>query len=291
MALGLHNFHDALDIFPPGLGALGDKRDMRSSHYLTPTSPPNLRVRSWMVYILPYVEQDALYKKLPLRPENARDSATFSVPTYPNDGTNPGAHPLDVYTCPSDPRGVVTFTGTERFADTFANAGMTSYAGVGGIDAWGAEWPNAPGMLYWRSKTRITDVQDGTSNTLFIGERPPDPDRAYGWWQSADSYRIGQDFLEDWEWDTVQYITNTFFAPWDKNYNAPGQPDCPFPAFYGPGDLTNFCDFNHFWSLHSGGANFAFCDGSVRFIPYNARPVMNALSTRARGEVASLEGF
>ena len=40
----------------------------------------------------------------------------------------------------------------------------------------------------------------------------------------------------------------------------------------------------HFWSLHPGGANFAFADGSVRFLSYSADSVMPALSTRAGGE-------
>jgi prepilin-type processing-associated H-X9-DG protein len=44
----------------------------------------------------------------------------------------------------------------------------------------------------------------------------------------------------------------------------------------------------HFWSLHPGGANFAFCDGSVRFLPYSANDILPALATRAGGEVAVL---
>jgi prepilin-type processing-associated H-X9-DG protein len=45
----------------------------------------------------------------------------------------------------------------------------------------------------------------------------------------------------------------------------------------------------HFWSPLSGGANFAFADGSVRFLRYAADSIMPALATRAGGEtVASL---
>jgi prepilin-type processing-associated H-X9-DG protein/prepilin-type N-terminal cleavage/methylation domain-containing protein len=48
------------------------------------------------------------------------------------------------------------------------------------------------------------------------------------------------------------------------------------------------CGMFHFWSPHSGGANFAFCDGSVRFLAYSANPVMPALATRAGGEAVSV---
>ena len=46
----------------------------------------------------------------------------------------------------------------------------------------------------------------------------------------------------------------------------------------------------HFWSPHAGaGAHFLFADGSVRFLSYSAAPIMPALSTRAGGEVVSIE--
>jgi prepilin-type N-terminal cleavage/methylation domain-containing protein/prepilin-type processing-associated H-X9-DG protein len=293
MALGLHNFHDVNQIFPPGLGAINDRVSrLTFLQYALPTVPPDLRVRSWMAHILPYVEQDALYKVLPLNPVDAAKSAQYGVPTY-SDGNGPAALPLPVYNCPSDPRGTKMYTGSSLLFGTFADAGTTSYAAVGGVDARTAdEWPNAYGILYWRSKTRIMDVPDGTSNTLLAGERPPDPQAAYGWWQSA--HTVDWVVERDWEFDTIQYMTNSrpfFTGVWDYNYAMNPPPPCPFPAFYGPGDVNNFCDFNHFWSFHTGGANFAFADGSVRFIPYTARPVMNALATRARGEVADASQF
>ena len=58
---------------------------------------------------------------------------------------------------------------------------------------------------------------------------------------------------------------------------------------FGPGKISENCDMAHFWSLHSGGANFANADGSVRFLSYSVDPtVMKALGTRAGGEVFTL---
>ena len=53
--------------------------------------------------------------------------------------------------------------------------------------------------------------------------------------------------------------------------------------------MKDNCSRFHFWSLHSGGANIAFADGSVRFLSYSADPIMPALATRAGGEVVSLD--
>ena len=61
--------------------------------------------------------------------------------------------------------------------------------------------------------------------------------------------------------------------------------------FFQPGDVTNSCDFNHFWSPHQNGANFLFADGSVHFLPYSARPIMKALATRSGGEVVDLSKY
>jgi len=295
MGLGLHNFHDVNLIFPPGLGAMNDRvSGLTFAAFNKATVPSNLRVRSWMSHLLPFMEQEALYKHLPLNPRDPTMSAQYGVPVY-SDADNPAALPLSVYNCPSDPRGTTMYTGSTLLNSGFANAGTTSYAAVGGLDSWDKnEWPNSFGILYWRSKTRITDVADGTSNTLLAGERPPDPEDAYGWWQSADS--IGSDATGwrigfDWEYDTVQYVANTGPSPWGRNYAGPNQPVCLYPSFYQPGDVYNFCDFSHFYSMHTGGANFVFADGSVRFLPYSARPVMKALATRAFAEIADVSGF
>ncbi len=66
-------------------------------------------------------------------------------------------------------------------------------------------------------------------------------------------------------------------------------PPCPQGLdHFRPGDATNTCHFLHFWSWHSGGANFLFCDGSVRFLSYSADTVLPALATRAGGEPVSI---
>src|SRR4051794_40907375 len=76
IGLALHNFNDSYLAFPPGLGAVNDRIGMipwtqANTTYLAPTSPPNQRVQSWLVHILPYIEQSALKDQLPLQPADA----------------------------------------------------------------------------------------------------------------------------------------------------------------------------------------------------------------------------
>jgi prepilin-type processing-associated H-X9-DG protein len=54
-----------------------------------------------------------------------------------------------------------------------------------------------------------------------------------------------------------------------------------------PGRVDDPCDQVHYWSLHPGGSNFLFADGSVRFLSYDADSVLPALATRDGGETIS----
>jgi prepilin-type N-terminal cleavage/methylation domain-containing protein/prepilin-type processing-associated H-X9-DG protein len=299
LGLALHTFHDVNQMFPPGVGAIGDGRSLGAwvtdKNYNSDTVPPSQRIRTWMAWVLPFVEQDALLKQLPINPKNAALSTFFNTPD-----NNQAATLVPPYLCPSDPRGFQTFPGDSKYnANTY-----TSYCAVGGIDSWSDSWPQSEGIIYWRSKTRITDIPDGTSNTLMVGERPwTDVDPTYGWW-AAFSY-AGSFRDATWEYHTVQYMANSRNADGLPTRDESGVP-CPFAPYfpgvpsykigqnqnlYGPGRTTNACDFNHFWSHHQNGANFVFGDGSVRFVPYSAKPVMNILTTRYGGDTGDASSF
>ena len=288
LGLALHNFHDANNALPSGLGAMADRTGMQpwtqSNVYVGPTSPPNLRVQNWMVHILPFIEKDSLKDTLPLQPRDLPAQAAYNIPDNENSSL-----PVLIYQCPSDPRGGNI---TSQNGGSYHAAALTWYAGVGGTDSANPMWPLSDGVLYWRSHLAITDITDGTSNTIAVGERPPGATsfdvNFNGWWQGLDTigWRYG---APGWEFDTIQYVRNTVASPATTSTMAGGP--CAFPALYGPGKVGESCDYNHFWSLHSGGANFVFADGSVRFLPYTAQAVLPVLATRNGGDIADTSKY
>jgi prepilin-type processing-associated H-X9-DG protein len=248
IALGLHTAHDADGRFPPGT-----RPDARAEQF------PWL---SWHPSILPYLEQDPLARVV----ESGRRQPGNGYPR-----ARPGQDTVvPLFGCPADDRVRVAW----RLPDepTFVIA-LTSYLGNGGT-----EYRNRDGVLYLNSRVGLLDVTDGTSNTLLVGERPPTPDVRYGWWYHG----IGQNLSGSLDSTLGARERNRLGArsPYSQCERGPHR--------YKPGRLDNLCDVFHFWSLHGGGANFAFCDGSVRFLPYSADSVLPALATRAGGEVAQL---
>ncbi|HET6572015.1 MAG TPA: DUF1559 domain-containing protein [Fimbriiglobus sp.] len=213
----------------------------------------------WLARLLPYIEQDAAWGQVEPAYRATRDF-TASPP-----------HPITVlvsiYGCPADGR--VWQVNTTRNELLVAN---TSYLGITGI-----RHARRDGVLYKNSKTRYADIPDGTSNTLLAGERPPSADFWYGWWYAG----FGTDSTGTA--DMVLGVKEATGAVIDPIVSG-----CPGPSSFRPGSLIDNCDAFHFWSLHFGGANFLFADGSVHFLRYAARDVLPALATRAGGEAVPL---
>jgi prepilin-type N-terminal cleavage/methylation domain-containing protein/prepilin-type processing-associated H-X9-DG protein len=303
LGLALHDFHDTYQVLPPGIGAIGDRTGMQpwtqSNVYAAQTTPPNMRTQSWLTHLLPFLEQDNLKKQLSLQPRQVGIQTALGIP---DSDVGASTH-VAMFECPSDPRGgIVSNNG-----GSYRKAALTWYAGVGGIDSSDSKWPLAPGVLYWRSKVTLTDIVDGSSNTLAAGERPPGAKAGvefginyYGWWQSADTigWQGGGTAIQGstgwgggigFEFDTIQYMRNTVASP-ALTSSLTNKP-CVFPSFFSPGTPNESCDFNHFWSVHPGGANFVFADGSVRFMPYTAESIMTMLATRSGGEVTDMTKY
>ena len=219
-----------------------------------PELGPN-RVQTWPVLILPFLEQDNLWNQS-LAAHRA-DNIDFHNPPHVGLATV-----VKVYTCPADGRLLAPITDDKGYTAAYG-----SYVGVAGSD-------RANGAFRAQFGVRIGEVLDGTSSTLLIGEKPP-----WGRYLDGNWYTISTPGTDPNTGPGISYLQVFFPA---------GTAGCAGPIRFGPGRIDNRCDNTHFWSLHAGGANFAFADGSVHFLRYSAEPVMIALATRAGGEVVEI---
>ena len=225
------------------------------------SNPDRLRYTGWTLSILPYVEQDALY---------GRSRASYQTQPLP---FGPSPHvglstPVAVFACPSDSRA----PGPQTSTKTKELAALTCYLGVSGKD-----YTSRDGVLFQDSRVRFADITDGLSNTLMLGERPASADLQFGWWYAG----VGQSGTGSA--DLILGVREQNLQP-----IMAGSPCGPGAYPFSPGAFNDPCAMFHFWSPHSGGAQFAFADGSVRFLRYSADSVMPALASRAGGEVASV---
>src|SRR2546421_30441 len=129
------------------------------------------------------------------------------------------------------------------------------------------------GVLLRNSKVRVTDITDGTSTTLFTGERASKRSPMTTWVGAVtDSSVPPQNPGYDDEGPPVLVLTNTGDV---ADARVPNNP------------LDHVEDTN---SRHPQGVNFLFGDGSVRVIQNTIRPVLwEALGTRAGGEPVSMD--
>jgi prepilin-type N-terminal cleavage/methylation domain-containing protein/prepilin-type processing-associated H-X9-DG protein len=265
IGIAVHSFHDANESFPSTY-TQGSGGPPNSALALSPNWYGQFSNGMYPYFtsgfgrLLPYIEQGA--------------GTGRTISGYKELDGAPGTNAVSVYTCPSDPRSG-SFVATAAQTGIGTPAGLTSYSMVEGInwDTSDGRYGDGKGILCIQRRVRMTDVTDGLSNTVAIGERPPAGDVGFGWWAFAPV-------------DTYCWTANTrrWYASGGGSFGS-----CPGgQARFGPGNVNNNCDHHHFWSPHSGGGNFLMGDGSVRFITYSSADVLILMSTRADGEVVNL---
>jgi prepilin-type N-terminal cleavage/methylation domain-containing protein/prepilin-type processing-associated H-X9-DG protein len=269
LALAAHQHHDATRKFPNGVHPV----DYINGRYANGTS--------WEVELLPYIGQENL--------KNRWDYSDFSnnVAGEKNATT---AQALKVLLCPSDLMAdPVCFVDLTPWYPEYAYArgfyGRSSYGGNSGTLSFPPRQATHDGILFQDSSIRLADVTDGTSSSFLIGERShrdPEFDRlamtyAPGFYPLANVGKWAQVFAT--AGSLAEQLLST---PVPINYRVPA--GIPPEEFLGPSGAEN-SRLRAFGSGHPGGANFAFADGSVRFLS-DSIPLdtLKALSTRAGGE-------
>jgi prepilin-type N-terminal cleavage/methylation domain-containing protein/prepilin-type processing-associated H-X9-DG protein len=277
MGLALHNYHDALSVFPSGYIAYSPFKDGE-----TDTSPG----WSWASMILPQLDQAPLYSSINVLLPVQAPANTTSVQTL-----------LNGFICPSDQLPGQTFAVTDGFGNTVATVAPTSYGACTGNDASDvALGLNNDGLgngLFFRnSGIRIAAIIDGTSQTVMLEERAWGDSE--GTWTGAISGGV-----------ILRGPFNPCPGAASASYLAPCLVLVHCNMLNTNSDTDSGLDDPS--SFHPGGANILFADGSIHFlksIPSNAgvNPdgstryspgsiIFQALGTRAGGEVVSSDSY
>jgi prepilin-type N-terminal cleavage/methylation domain-containing protein len=272
IGVAMHAHHDALDRFPPG-GA-NDQPPFG-------TGVPNSQNwgSSWMVYILPYIEQNGLFQQWVFQGNsgyaNAKDNQLVS-----------GVE-IKTYFCPSSP--LPHFRAPNQ---TNAVASIGNYIGISGavnglIPGFNETRFNqlpcggiisGGGVMIPNGQLRATDVADGTSNTMAVSEhgnylmdnkgtrqdwRGTQP---WGWYLGVKSPGVPPNFdngggdNREPGLTTIRYTIG--YAPpggWVNDVTNTG---------VGIGGFTVNCTGANIPlnSTHAGGVNILLTDGAVRVL-------------------------
>ncbi|GIX00603.1 MAG: prepilin-type N-terminal cleavage/methylation domain-containing protein [Pirellulaceae bacterium] len=229
LGLGIHHFEFNMERLPAGV--------------LNPTGPirsePVGQHVSWLVQILPYIEERNAFAKFDIE-AGAYAPVNAEVRDYG----------VTIFMCPS-------------FPYQWGSPADTVYAGCHHDREAPIDVDNN-GLLFLNSRIAFSDIEDGSTYTLLLGERAIAAPRL-GWVSGTRATLANMSEItdcRDLEW-AVSRLQST---------SPPSEPD---PLFVGG-----------FASAHHGGINATFADGSVRFLSLTIdATLLQRLGNRADGEL------
>ncbi|MGL4551601.1 MAG: DUF1559 domain-containing protein [Gemmataceae bacterium] len=266
VGLALYGYHDTNIVFPPGAAA-----DV--APWKTSGGDANWG-SSWMVFILPFIEQG-----------NIRDKWQFSGQSGWQNANNNAlikGIKIPVYRCPS-----TSLPEWNPYTVTLPPRGglglmYTSYVAIGGSTAdagvltFGTNIVSNRGMLFHHSKTKMTDITDGTSNTIMVGEQSNHLRNAAnqillgGTFGGASPCAVTSAGPDGWIQGCQVNVPTTNVPNNDRVYNVATirYPINQIGMTLGAGGCSDNVGNNiPLSSMHTGGCNLLFGDGSVRFWP------------------------
>ncbi len=227
IGIALHSYHDRMGSFPPGYKDNNPDPNSDASFDVGPGW-------GWASFLLNDLEQANVYNQI-----------NFNQTV----GVNPICRTvLNTFLCPSDERlpTFAVYSSTNPSA-TLATVAQGNYVAVNGVKETSFYPGNNGGAFLRNSKFRTSDITDGLSNTLFIGERNSGHSRTT--WTGAVPGGSVPAMQSPDPVGNAEYASGLVLA----HGSATHLPNDPL-----------LWDADVFYSKHTAGANFLFGDGSVR---------------------------
>jgi prepilin-type N-terminal cleavage/methylation domain-containing protein/prepilin-type processing-associated H-X9-DG protein len=274
LGLAMHNFHDAQGGFPP---ARSDSPIYPGFAALGVAAPPRI---SWVPHIMPYIEQDNL-QRLYRMDRDYQDPLNDGVAPHTGTAAGPNQTRIKILVCPSSPsdrtvannRGFTDYGATSQIARP--NPFVTAYGAPGKLPPADPTWD---GVLGLNVRRRVTEINDGTSNTMMLAEDAGQNQ----WWimgknvgVKPSNYAIGG---EAGAWaNPGTHLNIAGINPANLGTTKPLLPgDC----------AVNCANANEIYGFHTAGANVLFADGSVHMLrAQTSINIVIPLMTRNGGEI------
>ena len=297
IGIALHSYVAAIGVFPPGYVTTIDRsvldacnQDKENQHGVDLGTG-----WAWGSMILPYMEQAPLYNSINFNLSvayHANDTCSLTALSAFLCPSDPGPSVVPVFADPPDPANPGSYNAS-RVIDTLSRGNYVGMYGIGEVcsQSGALDSPNNngagpqgthAGIFYRNSRVGFADVTDGTSNTIAVGERSHN--LSYVTWVARS--------IDGWLGKTSPIEGGTdLFNP---------SPEEAWTQILGPVGLEGGnrtinnpeAHVEDYWSLHPGGANMLFGDGSVRFLKSSINPTTwRALATRNLGELLSSDSY
>jgi len=288
LALAGHNYEGVNQRFPSGTNvptntqsAAAGTLSGASATQFGPAPDPSM-FYSLFEALFPYLEQQPLYLSLNL---TQRQYANLST----TQGAAPGGTAVATLNCPSDVGLSPSIVGYSNYW-----FGISSYGGNAGSRSTYYSDVTKDGIFFVNSSTRIASITDGTSNTFFFMERYHKDNN----WLAASAGTTNLDIptYGGWAWTNVYAgEDNTLACPWKRATNQPWDTYLSGQIINWtiPNGVTGYTvtddRLNVPGSGHTGGANFALADGSVRFMTNSTSAVtLNIMAVKDDGLIANV---